>query len=65
MWKRVPRDVRQTCLDEVKIGGSPSYVELLTCSQMNEWSRLPPGAQPDRKAVGPVTTSPGRPAPRQ
>ena len=44
MWSKVPGDVRRTCLDEVKIGGSASYVELLTCSQMNAWSRTPPGA---------------------
>ena len=60
MWGRIPANIRQTCLDEVKIGGSPSYVELLTCSQMNEWSRLPPGKAP-AAATGPVPAS--RPAP--
>lgn len=43
MWPKVPAGIRKSCLDEVNIGGSASYVELLTCSQMNEWSRTPPG----------------------
>lgn len=44
MWPTVPADVRTSCLDEVRIGGAASYVELLTCSQMNAWSRTPPFA---------------------
>jgi hypothetical protein len=43
MWPKVPANIRKSCIDEVNIGGSASYVELLTCSQMNEWSRMPPG----------------------
>jgi hypothetical protein len=44
LWPTVPADVRRSCLDEVRIGGAASYVELLTCSQMNAWSRNPPSA---------------------
>lgn len=61
MWGRVPANVRRTCLDEVHIGGSPSYVELLTCSQMNEWSKQTPNTQAPNAATGPVPAS--RPAP--
>lgn len=50
MWSRIPTQIRQTCIDEVKIGGSPSYVELLTCAQMNEWSKIPPSTTPSAAA---------------
>lgn len=46
MWSKIPTDIRATCIDEVKIGGSPSYVELLTCAQMNEWSKTSPNTSP-------------------
>jgi hypothetical protein len=54
MWGKIPADVRRNCLEEVKIGGLPSYVELLTCSQMNEWSRNPAPAGTDRAATMPT-----------
>lgn len=50
MWGRIPANIRTTCIDEVKIGGSPSYVELLTCAQMNEWSKAPPNTSPSDAA---------------
>jgi hypothetical protein len=54
LWPKVPGDVRRSCLDEVKIGGSASYVELLTCSQMNAWSRTPPGTAGTGAAAAPA-----------
>ena len=50
MWTRIPANVRKTCADEVRIGGSPSYVELLTCAQMNEWSKARPDTSPSGAA---------------
>ena len=40
--------------DEVHIGGSPSYVELLTCAQMNQWSREGQRASGNGAAIPPV-----------
>ena len=50
MWPKVPAAIRETCSNEVRIGGSPSYVELLTCAQMNEWSKIPPQTAPSPAA---------------
>jgi hypothetical protein len=54
MWAQVPGTTRQNCAAEIKIGGSPSYVDLLTCVQMDQWSReRPPGD------TGPAGATPG------
>ena len=53
-WKTIPAATRRTCLDEVRIGGLPSYVELLTCAQMNQWSRE------EQNSGGAATPPPGR-----
>jgi hypothetical protein len=52
-WAKIPAATRQTCLDEVKIGGLPSYVELLTCAQMNEWRKASAGTAPSEAATAP------------
>jgi hypothetical protein len=52
-WTKIPAAVRQSCTDEVRIGGSPSYVELLTCAQMNEWRKASAGTAPSEAATAP------------
>ena len=53
-WGGLPSDIRKSCTDEVHIGGSPSYVELLTCAQMNQWSREGERASNTGSAIPPV-----------
>ena len=53
-WGGLPGDIRKSCTDEVHIGGSPSYVELLTCAQMNQWSREGQRASGNGAAIPPV-----------
>ena len=38
-WARVPPAERTQCIGTVKVGGSPSYVELLICIEMIRDSR--------------------------
>jgi hypothetical protein len=38
-WVRVPPAERTQCMGTVKVGGSPSYVELLICLEMMRDSR--------------------------
>ena len=45
VWATFPASVRRTCLAYVNIGGMPSYVELLTCGQMYQWSQQGSGGQ--------------------
>jgi hypothetical protein len=33
-WASFSPDHRRTCVEETGVGGSPSYVEVLTCMQM-------------------------------
>ncbi len=33
-WKKAPGSERTQCMGTVNVGGSPSYVELLTCLEM-------------------------------
>ena len=38
-WSKFSAASRSQCLPLESIGGTPSYVSLLTCLQMNLWSR--------------------------
>jgi hypothetical protein len=38
-WAKVPTGERTQCIGTVAVGGSPSYVELLTCLEMMRDSR--------------------------
>jgi hypothetical protein len=38
-WSKFPAPGRASCTSQESVGGSPSYVSLLTCLQMGQWSR--------------------------
>src|SRR4051812_4523499 len=38
-WSQIPAPTRENCSAEIRIGGSPSYVDLITCVEMDQWSR--------------------------
>ena len=38
-WSRFPAPSRASCTGQAAIGGTPSYVDLLTCLQMTQWAR--------------------------
>ena len=47
MWSGAPPAHRETCAGEAQIGGSPSYVDMLTCLQMAQGTT--PTAEPRRR----------------
>jgi hypothetical protein len=38
-WTNFSAASRAQCIPQESVGGTPSYVSLLTCLQMNSWSR--------------------------
>ena len=38
-WSKFPASSRASCASQESIGGTPSYVSLLTCLQLGQWSR--------------------------
>jgi hypothetical protein len=38
-WSKCPAQTRVSCTGQESIGGTPSYVSLLTCLQMGQWAR--------------------------
>ena len=38
-WSKFPASSRAGCASQENIGGTPSYVSLLTCLQMGQWGR--------------------------
>jgi hypothetical protein len=38
-WTKFSAASRSQCVPQESVGGTPSYVSLLTCLQMNSWSR--------------------------
>ncbi|MCK1288634.1 hypothetical protein IVB41_32520 [Bradyrhizobium sp. 44] len=38
-WSKFPASSRANCVPQESIGGTPSYVSLLTCLQMGQWLR--------------------------
>ena len=47
MWSGAAAAHRQTCAGEAQTGGSPSYVDILTCLQMAQG--ITPAAEPRRQ----------------
>jgi uncharacterized membrane protein len=43
-WTSFKPDSRRVCTQETQIGGSPSYVEVLTCVEMAEGTLMPTGS---------------------
>jgi hypothetical protein len=38
-WSKFLASSKAECISQESIGGTPSYVSLQTCLQMNQWSR--------------------------
>ena len=38
-WSKFPESSKAQCISLERIGGTPSYVSLQTCLQMNQWVR--------------------------
>jgi hypothetical protein len=38
-WSKFPAPSRVSCGSQESVGGTPSYVSLLTCLQIGQWSR--------------------------
>ena len=38
-WSKFPASGRASCISQESVGGTPSYVSLLTCLQMVQWAR--------------------------
>jgi hypothetical protein len=38
-WSKFPAPSRASCISQESIGGTPSYVSLLSCLQMGQWTR--------------------------
>ena len=38
-WSKFPASGKAQCIPQESIGGTPSYVSLLTCLQMGQWVR--------------------------
>ena len=38
-WSKFPASNRASCTADESVGGTPSYVSLLTCLQMSQWAR--------------------------
>jgi hypothetical protein len=38
-WSKLPAAGRASCASQESIGGTPSYVSLLTCLQLGQWAR--------------------------
>jgi hypothetical protein len=38
-WSSFPASGKATCIPQESIGGTPSYVSLLTCLQMGQWAK--------------------------
>ncbi|OSI23401.1 hypothetical protein BSZ22_31095 [Bradyrhizobium canariense] len=38
-WSKFPTPSRASCTANESVGGTPSYVSLLTCLQLGQWAR--------------------------
>jgi len=38
-WAKFPAALKASCTANESVGGTPSYVSLLTCLQMSQWAR--------------------------
>lgn len=41
LWSKMPGLQKESCVGQEAVGGTPSYVSLLTCLQMDQWARQP------------------------
>jgi hypothetical protein len=41
LWTKMSVAQRESCAGQEAVGGTPSYVRLLTCLQMDQWVRKP------------------------
>ncbi|EHR00337.1 hypothetical protein Bra471DRAFT_00908 [Bradyrhizobium sp. WSM471] len=41
LWSKMSVSQKESCVGQEAIGGTPSYVSLLTCLQMDQWVRKP------------------------
>jgi hypothetical protein len=55
-WAQYSAAQQSRCTDLVRMGGPPSYVELLTCLDMAEQARKLPDADTLKGSVGPAST---------
>lgn len=60
-WTSFKPDTRRTCAQETQIGGSPSYVEVLTCLELAEGNLQP---TPQTRAAPAEQTTGQKPAAR-
>jgi len=40
-WSKFAAPSKASCVGQESVGGTPSYVSLLTCLQMDQWSKSP------------------------
>jgi len=38
-WSKYPASSKAQCIPQESVGGTPSYVSLQACLQMNQWAR--------------------------
>ncbi|MDH2342906.1 hypothetical protein [Bradyrhizobium sp. SSUT77] len=41
LWSKMSAAQKESCTAQEAVGGTPSYVSLLTCLQMDQWVRKP------------------------
>ncbi|TYO64280.1 hypothetical protein FXV83_23220 [Bradyrhizobium hipponense] len=41
LWSKMSAPQKASCTAQEAVGGTPSYVSLLTCLQMDQWARKP------------------------
>jgi hypothetical protein len=41
LWSKMSAPQKESCVGQEAVGGTPSYVSLLTCLQMDQWARKP------------------------
>jgi hypothetical protein len=73
-WSTFKPAAQATCVDETKIGGAPSYVELITCLQLdkqaaeaareNQKELKMPGSKPADPTADPGVTPKAKPKPK-
>lgn len=73
-WTTFKPGAQATCLEETKIGGAPSYVELITCLQLdkqaaeaareNQKELKMPSSKPEPPSGEPGTAPKGKPKPK-
>jgi len=62
-WSKFLAAARPLCLQEVNMGGPPSYTELLVCLQMADWEKAQMANQPKKEpeTTGATSKPPSKP----